>query len=171
MQLHGLGRWTSLFIMSKWYTSLLSLLDIFCIYYSVSVIVFLNYSLNAFFINPFHLLSQDGRVNALYSTPSIYTDAKHAANEQWPLKTGDFFPWVLFLNIWLQKLTRIITSLWTSTTSSRYADHENAYWTGYFTSRPALKRYVREMSGYFLVSGPVYLNSRCARLHISCGEL
>ena len=32
-----------------------------------------------------------------------------------------------------------------------YADRENAYWTGYFTSRPALKRYIRIMSGYYLV--------------------
>ena len=38
------------------------------------------------------LLSQDGRVNALYSTPSIYTDAKYAANESWPLKADDYFP-------------------------------------------------------------------------------
>ncbi|KAH7851253.1 hypothetical protein Vadar_009081 [Vaccinium darrowii] len=59
-----------------------------------------------------HYVNLDGRVNALYSTPSIYTDAKHAAKELWPLKTGDFFP---------------------------YADRENAYWTGYFTSRPAFK--------------------------------
>lgn len=35
---------------------------------------------------------QDGRVNALYSTPSLYTDAKNAAEETWPLKTDDFFP-------------------------------------------------------------------------------
>ncbi|TVU24578.1 hypothetical protein EJB05_27023 [Eragrostis curvula] len=70
-------------------------------------------------------LAQDGRVNALYSTPSIYTDAKYAANEPWPLKTNDFFP---------------------------YADNPNAYWTGYFTSRPALKRYVRMMSGYYLAA-------------------
>lgn len=35
---------------------------------------------------------QDGRVNALYSTPSIYTDAKNAANQLWPLKTDDYFP-------------------------------------------------------------------------------
>ncbi|CAI8613491.1 unnamed protein product [Vicia faba] len=69
-----------------------------------------------------HYVNQDGRVNALYSTPSIYTDAKYAANEQWPLKIDDFFP---------------------------YADHPNAYWTGYFTSRPALKGYVRAMSGYY----------------------
>nr|CAD1820430.1 unnamed protein product [Ananas comosus var. bracteatus] len=59
-----------------------------------------------------HYVNKDGRVNALYSTPSIYTDAKHAANESWPIKTDDFFP---------------------------YADDQNSYWTGYFTSRPALK--------------------------------
>ncbi|KAJ6319670.1 hypothetical protein OIU78_015143, partial [Salix suchowensis] len=67
----------------------------------------------------------DGRVNALYSTPSIYTDAKHATNEHWPVKTEDFFP---------------------------YADRANGYWTGYYTSRPALKRYVRMMSGYYLAA-------------------
>ena len=33
----------------------------------------------------------------------------------------------------------------------RYADHPNAYWTGYFTSRPAFKGYVRMMSSYYLV--------------------
>ncbi|KAJ9189777.1 hypothetical protein P3X46_001031 [Hevea brasiliensis] len=72
-----------------------------------------------------HYVNKDGRVNALYSTPSIYTDAKYAADEQWPLKTEDFFP---------------------------YADHPNAYWTGYFTSRPAFKGYVRMLSGYYLAA-------------------
>ncbi|KAJ8560010.1 hypothetical protein K7X08_004068 [Anisodus acutangulus] len=67
--------------------------------------------------------SADGRVNALYSSPSIYTDAKYDLDESWPLKTDDYFP---------------------------YADRINAYWTGYFTSRPALKLYVRMMSGYYL---------------------
>ncbi|KAF3791081.1 Alpha-mannosidase [Nymphaea thermarum] len=57
-----------------------------------------------------HYVNKDGRVNALYSTPSIYTDAKHAAHRA------------------------------------------NAYWTGYFTSRPALKLYVRAMSGYYLAA-------------------
>lgn len=33
----------------------------------------------------------------------------------------------------------------------RYADHPNAYWTGYFTSRPALKGYIRAMSAYYMV--------------------
>ncbi|KAI3929113.1 hypothetical protein MKW92_027696 [Papaver armeniacum] len=72
-----------------------------------------------------HYVNKDGRVNALYSTPSVYTDAKNAANEIWPLKTDDYFP---------------------------YADGANAYWTGYFTSRPALKRYVRVLSGYYLAA-------------------
>lgn len=34
---------------------------------------------------------------------------------------------------------------------SRYADSAKAYWTGFFTSRPAFKRYVRMLSGYYLV--------------------
>ncbi|KAI8018947.1 putative alpha-mannosidase [Camellia lanceoleosa] len=72
-----------------------------------------------------HYVNQDGRVNALYSTPSIYTDAKYAESKSWPLKTDDFFP---------------------------YADRINAYWTGFFTSRPALKGYVRTMSGYYLAA-------------------
>ncbi|CAK9202875.1 unnamed protein product [Sphagnum troendelagicum] len=68
-----------------------------------------------------HYVNLDGRVNALYSTPSIYLDAKYAANETWPLKTGDFFP---------------------------YADKAHCYWTGYFTSRSSLKGYVRKLSGF-----------------------
>uniref|UniRef100_A0A0D9XHR0 Alpha-mannosidase n=1 Tax=Leersia perrieri TaxID=77586 RepID=A0A0D9XHR0_9ORYZ len=72
-----------------------------------------------------HYVNKDGRVHALYSTPSIYTDAKHASNESWPLKYDDYFP---------------------------YADSTNAYWTGYFTSRPTFKRYVRMLSGYYLAA-------------------
>ncbi|KAG8482418.1 hypothetical protein CXB51_024080 [Gossypium anomalum] len=72
-----------------------------------------------------HYVNQDGRINALYSTPSIYTDAKYTENVQWPLKTDDFFP---------------------------YADKPNAYWTGYFTSRPAFKGYVRVLSAYYLAA-------------------
>ncbi|XP_010478748.1 PREDICTED: probable alpha-mannosidase At5g66150 [Camelina sativa] len=72
-----------------------------------------------------HYVNKDGRVNALYSTPSLYVDAKNDANLTWPLKTDDFFP---------------------------YADRAHAYWTGYFSSRPALKRYVRVLSGYYLAA-------------------
>ncbi|XP_038973744.1 alpha-mannosidase-like isoform X5 [Phoenix dactylifera] len=72
-----------------------------------------------------HYVNKDGRVHALYSSPSIYTDAKNAANESWPPKFDDYFP---------------------------YADAANAYWTGYFTSRPTFKRYVRMLSGYYLAA-------------------
>ncbi|GJP85072.1 hypothetical protein CLOP_g15174 [Closterium sp. NIES-67] len=75
-----------------------------------------------------HYVNRDGRVNALYSTPSIYVDAKHHANESWPLKTGDFFP---------------------------YADCPHCYWTGYFSSRPAFKRYVRTCSALLLAAQQV----------------
>ncbi|KAG9442660.1 hypothetical protein H6P81_018514 [Aristolochia fimbriata] len=72
-----------------------------------------------------HYVNKDGRINVFYSTPSTYTDAKYAANETWPLKTEDYFP---------------------------YADSPNAYWTGYFTSRPSFKGYVRFLSGYYLAA-------------------
>ncbi|KAK1422413.1 hypothetical protein QVD17_25512 [Tagetes erecta] len=72
-----------------------------------------------------HYVNKDGRVNALYSTPSIYTDAKYAETDTWPLKKDDYFP---------------------------YASDVNAYWTGYFTSRPNLKGYVRMLSGYYLAA-------------------
>ncbi|CAN1816166.1 Probable alpha-mannosidase At5g66150 [Linum perenne] len=70
-------------------------------------------------------VNKGGEINVLYSTPSIYTDAKNAANQSWPLKTDDYFP---------------------------YADRDNAYWTGYFTSRPGFKRFVRQLSGYYLAA-------------------
>ncbi|CAL4941199.1 unnamed protein product [Urochloa decumbens] len=70
-------------------------------------------------------VNKDGRVHALYSTPSIYTDAKHASNESWPVKYDDYFP---------------------------YSDAKNTYWTGYYTSRPTFKRYVRVHSGFYLAA-------------------
>ncbi|XP_020576421.1 alpha-mannosidase-like [Phalaenopsis equestris] len=70
-------------------------------------------------------VNEDGRIHALYSTPSIYTDAKYASNEAWPLKTDDYFP---------------------------YANAPNAYFTGYYTSRPTFKRFVRVLSAYYLAA-------------------
>eukprot|EP00250_Pteridium_aquilinum_P013927 c21663_g1_i1 orf=147-3290(+) len=72
-----------------------------------------------------HYVNKDGRVNTFYSTPSIYVDMKEASNITWPLKLEDYFP---------------------------YADSANGYWTGYFTSRPALKGYVRKLSAYLQVA-------------------
>jgi hypothetical protein len=58
-------------------------------------------------------------VELFYSTPNQYLDAVHAADIEWPTKYDDLFP---------------------------YSDGDDAYWTGYFTSRPTLKGYVREVS-------------------------
>lgn len=55
-------------------------------------------------------------ITIAYSTPTKYMDAVHAADLTWEVKSDDFFP---------------------------YADCPHCYWSGYFTSRPALKRYVR----------------------------
>ena len=70
-------------------------------------------------------VNADGRVKAQYSTPSLYVEAKNAEGLTWSVKTDDIFP---------------------------YADGPDAYWTGYFTSRPALKRYVRVQSAYLQVA-------------------
>ncbi|XP_049563066.1 lysosomal alpha-mannosidase isoform X1 [Orcinus orca] len=56
------------------------------------------------------------RVNVLYSTPACYLWQLNKANLTWSLKEDDFFP---------------------------YADGPHMFWTGYFSSRPALKRYER----------------------------
>ncbi|XP_051693810.2 lysosomal alpha-mannosidase [Oryctolagus cuniculus] len=56
------------------------------------------------------------RVHVLYSTPACYLWELNKANLTWSLKEDDFFP---------------------------YADGPHQFWTGYFSSRPALKRYER----------------------------
>ena len=65
--------------------------------------------------------SEEYGVNIFYSTPQTYVDYVHAANLTYTYKTDDFFP---------------------------YADYPAAYWSGYFTSRPALKGYVRTSSAF-----------------------
>ncbi|XP_055848477.1 lysosomal alpha-mannosidase isoform X1 [Episyrphus balteatus] len=55
-------------------------------------------------------------INLIYSTPSCYLKALHNAGITWPTKDDDFFP---------------------------YGSDPHAYWTGYYTSRPTLKRYER----------------------------
>jgi alpha-mannosidase len=65
-------------------------------------------------------VNADGRVNAVYSTPDMYAAAKLATPSLYKSTVNsDFMP---------------------------YADMDHAYWTGYFTSRPALKGYVRVVS-------------------------
>ena len=67
-------------------------------------------------------VNADGRLNCFYSTPGTYLDAKKAQpNMTWPLKSDDFLP---------------------------YASDPHKYWTGYYTSRPTLKGYIRESGSY-----------------------
>lgn len=70
-------------------------------------------------------IRKNGTIDVQYSTPSIYIKAKNDESinrgTEWPVKTDDGFP---------------------------YANDEHSYWTGYFTSRPALKRYVRHASAH-----------------------
>ncbi|XP_039626448.1 lysosomal alpha-mannosidase [Polypterus senegalus] len=61
-------------------------------------------------------------VSVFYSSPSCYLNELHQSNLTWSVKDDDFFP---------------------------YADGPHDFWTGYFTSRPAFKRYER-MSNNFL---------------------
>ncbi|CAI5743879.1 unnamed protein product [Peronospora destructor] len=63
-----------------------------------------------------HYVNQDARVNVLYSNLSYYTDAKRAEGLSWSVKTDDFFP---------------------------YGSERDGYWSGFFTSRPSLKRFAR----------------------------
>lgn len=66
---------------------------------------------------------KDGlKVNLFYSTPSCYLKSLYDANTTWPTKSDDFFP---------------------------YASDPHAYWTGYFSSRPTIKRFER-IGNHFL---------------------
>jgi alpha-mannosidase len=69
--------------------------------------------------------SKGGPVVAFYSTPSHYTDAKAALSKKdqitWEVRSDDIFP---------------------------LANDAHAYWSGYFTSRPGLKRQVRFASNF-----------------------
>lgn len=74
-------------------------------------------------------LQKDGsNLNLIYSTPSCYVKAVHDSNKdrEWPVKTDDFFP---------------------------YGSDPHSFWTGYFTSRPTLKRFER-MGNNFLQVNP-----------------
>ncbi|KAH8869298.1 Lysosomal alpha-mannosidase [Schistosoma japonicum] len=74
------------------------------------------------------------QVNLLYSTPACYTKAVNDAFNQIGTITrrgGDFFP---------------------------YASGPYSYWTGYYTSRPALKYYVRQASNLLAMCEHVHLH-------------
>jgi Alpha mannosidase middle domain/Glycosyl hydrolases family 38 N-terminal domain len=67
------------------------------------------------------LQANGSNVNLFYSTPSCYLKSLQESGLTWPTKTDDFFP---------------------------YASDPHAYWSGYFTSRPTSKRFIREAELY-----------------------
>ncbi|XP_022084551.1 lysosomal alpha-mannosidase-like [Acanthaster planci] len=71
-----------------------------------------------------NLKQNETNVHAFYSTPSCYTHSLNQVTKTWSTKSDDFFP---------------------------YADQPHAFWTGYFTSRPALKGYVRDTNNFLQV--------------------
>ena len=68
-----------------------------------------------------HYVNMNASVNAFYSTPSIYVKAKRASSVKWEVREDDIFP---------------------------LADGPHHYWSGYFTSRSALKFWERIGAGY-----------------------
>lgn len=64
-------------------------------------------------------------VNAFYSTPSCYVYDVNHAQKTYTKKEDDFFP---------------------------YAHRDHSFWTGYFTSRAALKGYERSSNNFLQVS-------------------
>ncbi|CAH1141510.1 unnamed protein product [Phyllotreta striolata] len=70
--------------------------------------------------------------NLLYSTPSCYVKAIYdqtKGKKKWPVKRDDFFP---------------------------YASDPHAFWTGYFTSKPTIKRFEREGNNFLQVCKQLY---------------
>lgn len=71
-----------------------------------------------------HVNKRQNKINVFYSTPSCYLLALNKANQNWTTKSDDFFP---------------------------YASDPHAFWTGYFTSRPAFKFYERQTNSFLQV--------------------
>ncbi|KAL4461952.1 hypothetical protein ABPG74_000797 [Tetrahymena malaccensis] len=65
--------------------------------------------------------SDQFNMKILYSTPSNYLKEIQKQNESYPMNKYDFFP---------------------------YADKANAFWTGYFTSRPSIKGFTKDSGRY-----------------------
>ena len=91
--------------------------------YENSYETFINYDKLIHYIN---LNTSIHGINMFYSTPNNYMQAKLSyTNITFPNRTADIVP---------------------------YSSDQHAYWTGYFTSRPALKGYVRESTNVLQVA-------------------
>lgn len=77
-------------------------------------------------------------MNLFYSTPSCYLKSLYDANITWPTKKDDFFP---------------------------YASDPHAYWTGYFTSRPTIKRFERTGNHFLQVCKQLSATAKVPEAH------
>ena len=82
-----------------------------------------------------HYANLDGRVNVFYSTPTIYVESRKSQRETW-IERGDY-DWFPYCD---SEHTKAESSGTIVETDGR------AFWTGYFSSRPILKRLVRKAS-------------------------
>ncbi|KDR11229.1 lysosomal alpha-mannosidase isoform X2 [Zootermopsis nevadensis] len=73
--------------------------------------------------------SNNSTVNVFYSTPSCYVKAVHDVGQTWTTKQDDFFP---------------------------YASDPHTYWTGFYTSRPTLKRFERVGNNFLQICKQLY---------------
>ncbi|KAG1658220.1 Lysosomal alpha-mannosidase [Nymphon striatum] len=72
-------------------------------------------------------------VNVFYSTPSCYLNSLHKANLTWSIKKQDFLP---------------------------YASDQHSYWSGYFSSRPTFKRFIRYSNNFLQICKQLDVISR-----------
>jgi alpha-mannosidase len=88
--------------------------------------------------------SKGGPVVAFYSTPSHYTDAKYAMTKRdqidWESRFDDVMP---------------------------LANAANSYWSGYFTSRPGLKRQVRMATNFLSAARQMEVASNVTKAEVN----
>ena len=100
-------------------------------------------------------VNADGNMTAMYSTPSIYLKAKNAEQLQLPVKTDDFVSSNTDLPCSCSSAGDSLSLPASSLCAALqfpYSDGPSGYWTGYFTSRTGLKRYVRFASNFLLIA-------------------
>lgn len=80
-----------------------------------------NYKMNDQFIEMANQ-QQQRNMTFIYSTPSAFVDAINKEKVTWPIYTDDFFP---------------------------YFEERYEFWTGYYTSRPGIKKQAKVYSHLF----------------------
>ena len=103
-----------------------------------------------------HYAKQDGRINVFYSTPREYTESRHNQRLKYKWESRSDYDWFPYCD----------SDKTGADESGKLVSVEgHAYWTGYFSSRPFLKRKVREASA-------MLEHCRIAELrHISPGQV